>query len=213
MAFITVRLIRGPIARTWQCKNVFDNGERVRRVQQLALDVQEDVCYRYIYTLRLLVCSSLPQASSSQSSGTSPASDDVGAGTTTLGGTAGGAVAAAPVAPRVPTPSSPLPDGVCTGPGCTLGCCATTDVQPRPRAACAGAGDDVCERPGPTAWRGIWATGARKSANFPNDVVEDAAGTGVAEAERRGDGMRESMRRRSCTLRWGSWSTICVSIL
>ena len=54
----------------------------------------------------------LSQTSSSQSSGTSPASDDVGAGTTTLGGgTAGSAVTAVVITPRVPTPSSPLPDG------------------------------------------------------------------------------------------------------
>ena len=51
----------------------------------------------------------------------------------------------------------------------------TTEVQPRSAAGCVGTGDDVCERPGPTARRGTWAigAGARKSVNFPSDVAED----------------------------------------
>lgn len=89
-------------------------------------------------------------------------------------------------------------------PGRVSGWRATTDVQPRPRDAGAGAGVDVCERPGPVAGRGIWAMGARKSANFPSDAVEDDTENEEAEAERRGVGMRESIRRISCTLLWGS---------
>jgi len=41
----------------------------------------------------------------------------------------------------------------------------------------------------------------------------DAEGCDASIADSNGEGMRESIRRMSWTLRFGSWSTICVSIL
>lgn len=92
--------------------------------------------------------------------------------------------------------------GVGLGRACVRACGfgATTDVQPRP-LAWDGTGVDVWERPGPQAGRGAWTMGARRSVNFPSEVVEEDVD---AAEERRGVGRRESSRLMSWTLRYGS---------
>jgi len=57
--------------------------------------------------------------------------------------------------------------------------------------------------------RAVGADGVRRSASLPKRETAD----GAIVNDRRGVGMRVSMRRISCTLRCGSWSTICASIL
>lgn len=95
-----------------------------------------------------------------------------------------------------------------------LVCRATTALHPPDdEAPLAGGGVGV----GEILWRVGWtATGARRSVNFPRlddeGKPEDDEGA-VAVTDSSGEGIRESMRRNNCTLRCGSWSTICVSIL
>ena len=129
----------------------------------------------------------------------------LGVAETVAGGPGGVGRLRGPPSATKPRPVLPSPTShdaePCAGLGFLFGCCVTTDVQPRPLEIRDGAGEDVCERPGPAPGRGAWTKGARRSANFPNDVVEDDAANEVAEAERRGDGIRESIRRMSWTLR------------
>ena len=84
---------------------------------------------------------------------------------------------------------------------------ATTEVHARLPDGAEGAGDVFSDRPGAA----LGAAGARKSVSLPKpwDVDElDVAGVDEIVDDNVGNGIRESIRLISSTLRLGSWSTI-----
>lgn len=87
----------------------------------------------------------------------------------------------------------------------------TTDVHPRPAdgpaAGCATGAGEAREEPGRDSGCSP-EPGERKSASLPKPPPD----AWPMAADKVGLGIRESMRRMSCTLRCGSWSTICVSM-